>query len=324
MSTHIWRFLDTLQNMSIHMATTIQEERLRWVLSIHRGEVRLKDVTKVCPHSQRSLERWLASYKAQGAKGLIPRSTRPKTSPKETAIRLKEEVVALRKKTRLCAQKIKWKLDKQGIHLHKNTIHKFIYTEGLTRKYRVRKVKVSYVKIPLQKGELIEIDVKYVPKRIDGKRYYQYTAIDCASRWRYLRAYDEQSSFNSIQFLKAVIKIFPHRIHAIKTDNGTIFTNWYVGGNKRSDVSVKTLHPLDIFCQQEAIIHYLIDKGKPAQNGKVERSHRSDQETLYDRNEFHSFPDLQKKLRKWNTEYNNLEHCGLGGKTPNEALCIIS
>jgi hypothetical protein len=29
---------------------------------------------------------------------------------------------------------------------------------------------------------------------------------------------------------------------------------------------------------------------------------------------------LQKKLERWNIYYNNLEHCGLGGKTPNEVL----
>ena len=54
--------------------------------------------------------------------------------------------------------------------------------------------------------------------------------------------------------------------------------------------------------------------------GKVERSHRSDQETLYDSGIFISLKDLRKKVARWNTEYNNLEHCGLGGKTPNEFL----
>jgi hypothetical protein len=46
--------------MAISMAKTIKEERLRWVLPIVRGEIRLVDVAKVCPHSKRSLERWVA------------------------------------------------------------------------------------------------------------------------------------------------------------------------------------------------------------------------------------------------------------------------
>lgn len=68
------------------------------------------------------------------------------------------------------------------------------------------------------------------------------------------------------------------------------------------------------------IEHYLIDPGKPAQNGKVERSHRSDQERFYNRVRFCTIQELRKKIKQWNMEYNNLEHCGLNGQTPNEVL----
>jgi transposase InsO family protein len=199
-------------------------------------------------------------------------------------------------------------------------VGKILKREGLVRKYRIKKTTYKYLKAERKPGELIEIDVKYVPGRIAGKRYFQYTAIDCASRWRHLAVYEEQTSFHSIRFLEEVIERFPHLIQAIKTDNGSIFTNYYLGTNKRSDMTVKTLHALDQFCAKHHIVHYLIDPGKPAQNGTVERSHRSDQESFYDRNKFKSIKDLQKKLQKWNLEYNDLEHCGLQGKTPNEAL----
>lgn len=302
------------------MASTIQEERLRWVLPIIRQEVKLCAVTKVCPHSQRSLERWVAAYKKGGAAVLIPRSTRPKTEPGETAVHIKERVIRLRRETGLCARKLSWKLAKEGIRIHERTIGKIIKAEGLVRKYRVRKVKIKYVKIPLAPGELVEIDVKYVPGTIEDKPYFQYTAIDCASRWRYLEAYDEQTTTHSILFLRSVIRQFPHRIRAVKTDNGSIFTNYYLGTNKRSDLTVKTIHALDIFCRDQGIIHYLIDPGKPAQNGKVERSHREDQEKFYERHTFSSFRDLRRKMKRWNMYYNDLEHCGLDGKTPNEYL----
>ena len=286
-------------------------------------ELKLKDVAKVCPHSQRSLERWVALYKKRGEVGLIPKSTRPKSHPHETEIRIKERIIELRKKTKKCALKLKWQLDKEGVHLHKNTIQKVIKQEGLVRKYRIRKLKYKYIKVPLAPGELVEIDVKYVPERLNRRRYYQFTAIDCASRWRYLKIYDEQSNTNAIQFFEKLNKIAPFRIRAIKTDNGSIFTNRYVGYAKSSDPMNPRLHPLDIECQKKNIIHYLIDPGKPAQNGKVERSHRSDQEIFYDRNRFKTVGDLEKKIRLWNNEYNNLEHCGLNGKTPNEMLQLL-
>ena len=190
----------------------------------------------------------------------------------------------------------------------------------MVRKYRVRKIKYKYIRAIRQPGELIEIDVKYVPGRVVGKRYYQYTAIDTASRWRHLSVYDEQTNFHSILFLKEVIKIFTYKIQAIKTDNGSIFTNYYTSMTKRSDMTVKTIHALDLFCKKHNIIHYLIDPGKPAQNGTVERSHREDQEKFYEQHKFKNFKDLQIKLKRWNMYYNDLEHCGLNGKTPNEFL----
>ena len=70
---------------------------------------------------------------------------------------------------------------------------------------------------------------------------------------------------------------------------------YYLGTNKRSDQAVKTLHALDQFCATVGIIHYLIDPGKPAQNGTIERSHREDQQNFYERNKFRPLGDLNRK-----------------------------
>ena len=306
------------------MPTTIKEERLRWISPISNKEISLTKVVKVCPYSQRSLERWLAAYRRNGEAGLEPRSTRPKTNSRETPIRIKERIIELRKDKDKCALKLKWQLEKEGIFIHKNTIHKIIKKENLVRKYRIRKLKYKYLKVPLGKGELVEIDVKYVPDLVRNKQYYQFTAIDCASRWRYLKVYDDHSNSSSTEFLKELLTIAPFRVRAIKTDNGSNFTNRYTGYLKSSDPLNPRLHPLDLLCQRLNIIHYLIDPGKPAQNGKVERSHRTDQEMFYDRNKFKTLRDLQTKIRSWNKECNNLEHCGLNGKTPNEMLELLS
>lgn len=302
------------------MAKTIKEEKLRWVVPIFNNEVRLADVAKVCPYSKRSLERWIALYKRHKGDGLVPKSTKPKTQQVETPIWLKEKVISIRKQTKKCALKIHWQLEKEGIQIHERTIGKILKNENLVRKYRVKKIKYKYIKAERLPGELLEIDVKYVPGRIVNKRYYQYTAIDTASRWRYLKVYDEQSNSHSIDFLKEVISVFEYKVQAIKTDNGSIFTNYYTSMTKRSDMTVKTIHALDLFCKENNIIHYLIDPGKPAQNGTVERSHREDQQKFYEQNKFKSFKDLQFKVKRWNIYYNNLEHCGLNGKTPNEFL----
>ena len=305
------------------MPNNKQEERFRWIKPILNKEISIKQMSRVCPFSERSLKYWLASYRQYGMGGLKDKSKRPKTQPNETPIRIKERIVELRKETNLCAEKIYYKLKKENISVSKRLIGKIIKQEGLTRKYRTRKLKYRYVKIPLTPGELVEIDIKYVPKRIEGMKYYQFTAIDSASRWRYLKIYEDMGNGSAIDFLEELVNISPFRIKAIKTDNGTCFTNRYTGYLKSTDPINPRLHPLDILCQRLNILHYLIDPGKPAQNGKVERSHRTDQEMFYDRCVFKTVLGLKREIKKWNIKYNNLEHCALNGLTPNEALSRV-
>ena len=210
-------------------------------------------------------------------------------------------------------------MEDENIHIHLNTISKIIKNEGLTRKYRTRKIKYNYDRIPLRKGELVEIDVKFVPGRIEGRRYYQFTAIDCASRWRYMQAYDNIDTVSAIAFLKELTSVADFKIMAVKTDNGSCFTNRY-NGYYKSDLPFPRPHAFDSACSEFGIPHYLIDPGKPQQNAFVERSHRTDQQTFYDKSEFKSFEELKYKLRLWNMFYNDTKHCGLNGKTPNQAL----
>lgn len=306
------------------MPKDIKEERLRWVLPIFNREVKLKDAANICKYGKRTLERWLAAYKKYGEQGLEPKSTRPKTNPNETPIRIKERIIELRKEKKECSLKLKWDLEEENIYIHYNTIGKIVKKEGLTRKYRTRKIHYNYVRIPLKKGELVEIDIKFVPDRIKGQRYYQFTAIDVASRWRYLQAYDDASANSAEYFLRELIKITDFKIQAIKTDNGACFTNRYTGYNKSSDPLNPRLHEFDIICQKLGMPHYLIDPGKPQQNSFVERSHRTDQEKFYNENIFKNFGDLKQKLRMWNIQYNNTKHCGLNGKTPNQMLKLLT
>ena len=309
--------------MSIKMSETIKEEQLRWVKPIVNKEVKLKDAVKVCPYGKRTLERWIAAYHRYGEYGLEPKSTRPKTNPRETPIRIKEQIIELRKEDSDSALTLKYKALKLGIDIHERTIGKFIKAEGLTRKYRIRKVTNKYIKALLRPGDLVEIDIKYVPEKINENRYYQFTAIDCASRWRYLAIYEDMGNGSAISFLKEVIARANFTIKAIKTDNGACFTNRYTGYQKSINPMSPRLHALDLFCQNMNIEHYLIDPGKPAQNGKVERSHRTDQEHFYDKVRFSTLGELKLKLRLWNMYYNDREHIGLKGKTPNEMLQLF-
>ena len=306
--------------MSKTMPNSTAEEKYRWIKPILDGNISIKDMSQVCPFSERAIKYWLAHFREDGLPGLDNQSTRPKFHPQETPIRIKERIIELRNKHKKCAFKLADDLGQEGIKINTRTIGKILKVNGLTRKYRTRKIKYNYVRIPLKVGELVEIDIKYVPDKIKEKRYYQFTAIDCATRWRYLKIYEDMSNSSAIAFLNKLIEIAPFKIKAVKTDNGSCFTNRYTGYLKSSDPFNPKLHEFDLLCQKLNIIHYLIDPGKPAQNGKVERSHRSDQESFYDKNTFTSLEELKYKLKLWNMYYNDLQHCGLNNKTPNQAL----
>lgn len=302
------------------MPKSTKEEKLRWIKPILDKEISIKVMAGVCPFSERSLKYWLADFRESGIDGLENKSRRPKSNPNETPIRIKERIIEIRNDKKQCAKKIFWDLEDENIHIHLNTISKIIKNEGLTRKYRTRKIKYEYVRVPLRKGELVEIDVKFVPDRIEGRRYYQFTAIDCASRWRYMQAYQDIDNACAITFLKEFMGVADFKIEAVKTDNGSCFTNRYTGYNKSTDPLNPKLHAFDILCNELKIPHYLIDPGKPQQNSFVERSHRTDQQTFYEQSTFQSFEELKYKLRLWNMFYNDTKHCGLNGKTPNQAL----
>ncbi len=58
----------------------------------------------------------------------------------------------------------------------------------------------------------------------------------------------------------------------------------------------------------------------PKENGKVERSHRKDQERFYYKKVFYSFEDLRNRVKDWRKEYNNFPMRPLGWLSPNEFL----
>lgn len=58
----------------------------------------------------------------------------------------------------------------------------------------------------------------------------------------------------------------------------------------------------------------------PWQNGRVERSHRVDQEILYDRHTFYSKKQLIKAVARHEYKYNNTAKYVLNFKTPEQMV----
>ena len=164
-------------------------------------------------------------------------------------------------------------------------------------------------------GEKIQIDVKYVPQECMTKelkdlkeRFYQYTAIDEYTRIRYTWFTNEHSTYTSSEFVKKVKKFFPFKIETIQTDNGSEFTNRLSWNNSLKNK--KTLFEETV--EKLGIKHKLIKPYTPKENGRVERSHRKDQERFYHNNTFYSLEDLRNRGADWRKDYNNFPMKPLG------------
>ena len=206
------------------------------------------------------------------------------------------------------------------------------YTRSITGLYRllrrqgqmaVKPPNPKYIPKPYEQmqypGQRVQIDVKFVPEscivgEAKGQKFYQYTAIDEYSRFRYLEAFEEHSSYSSAQFIKHLIEKFPFKIECVQTDNGMEFTKQL--GNTQKPTPTLFERTLE----QCGIRHKLIAPYTPRHNGKVERSHRKDNEYFYATHSFYSFEDFKKQLSVHNRRYNNFPMSPLNWKSPADYL----
>ena len=155
------------------------------------------------------------------------------------------------------------------------------YTRSISGLYRfLRKRGQMAVKLPNPKyvpkpyeqmsypGQRVQIDVKFVPasclvEDAAGQKFYQYTFIDEYSRFRYLEAFPEHSTYSSALFLRHIVENFPFAIECVQTDNGSEFTN-KLNNSKSNRLTLfeETLSALGIH-------HKLIHPYTPRHNGKV-------------------------------------------------------
>lgn len=166
---------------------------------------------------------------------------------------------------------------------------------------------------PTNIGIKWQMDVKVIPKQCyTGQlpdKFYQYTVIDEASRERFIYPYKEQTSYSTIDFVKRAIVYFGYKPEIIQTDNGQEFTY---------TMKTNRIHPLDSLLNSLNITHKLIKPRTPRHNGKVERSHRNDQQRFYSYLQFYSYNDLLIQMKAYLKRSNNIPMQSLNWLTPLE------
>jgi transposase InsO family protein len=284
---------------------------------IRHAEEVTGSVAKTCRYygiSRQIYYTWLHRYEEEGLDGLRDRSSRPLNSPNATRAEIVEKIIYLRKHYHFGPQKISMYLKRyHDIDISDSGVWRILKRLDMNRlpasqRYKRHKDRWKRYEKALP-GHRIQIDVKFVtpisgPKK---KKYYQFTAIDDCTRLRILRIYDKCNQKTSIQFLDHVLSKLPFKVEIVQTDNGAEFQGAF------------HWHVLD-----KGVGHVYIRPATPRLNGKVERSHRIDNEEFYRLLEGVVIDDSElfnEKLQEWETFYNyDRPHGGLGGQTPYERL----
>ena len=265
--------------------------------------------------SRMSIYRWKKRYDGT-YHSLEERSHRPKHCPKEQS---KEEYALIERHFPYYDDMIMlWdKLCEKGYKRCYQTMLRAIRRLGLEKapeKRRHRKPKLY--KRADYPGQKIQIDVKFVPNYCvtDGKKYYQYTAIDECTRFCFREMYDEHSTYSSKDFLMKLLKAFPFPFREVQTDNGTEWTKQLLV----KDPLNKTL--FETALEDMGIIYSRIRVATPRHNGKVERQHRLDEERFYSKMHMYSLADGRKQLARYNKKSNNISKSCLKYRSPNAVL----
>lgn len=279
----------------------------------------LGNISKTCRYfgiCRETFYKWKRAYEAYGEPGLIDSRPCPENHKLRLSKDIEEKIIHLRTTYHFGPHMIVWHLQRyHDIKISPNGCYRVLVRNKLNRlpeniKKRSRnKFKRYEKKVP---GHHVQIDVKFLFfKNKQGKRIkrFQYTAIDDCTRIRALKIYKQHTQASSIDFLNYVVDKFPFRIKMIRTDNGHEFQtkfHWHV-----ADLGM---------------LHAYIKPGTPRLNGKVERSHLTDQREFYQVLDYTGDTNLRKKLAQWENYYNFLRpHFSHKGKTPYEKLkhCML-
>lgn len=284
---------------------------------------KLQDITLACKklgYKRSYYYYWFNRFKAAdyNIKSLEKLSSKPHSHPNTTPADKVKLIKQLRKQTRYGPERIAYYLQKDHeITMAPSTIGHVLKREGLiqTRPKKAKKTHTKRYQMP-NPGGLVQMDVKYVPYLIKGQRYYQFTAIDDCSRWRFADIYLEKSSYSTKLFTKKLIEEAPFPISCIQTDGGPEFTNQYISDPK-CVLKEPKIHILDKICAERNIRHRLIPVATPQINGKVERSHRIDEEEFYRVEQYKDANLLKNNFQAWMHRYNyQRPHSGINMQTP--------
>jgi transposase InsO family protein len=273
--------------------------------------------------SSRTAAKWLARFRAEGAAGLVDRSSAPKVVANKTDARTVELIAALRR-LRFSGPEIAELIDRPL-----STVSAVLKRCGLGRLGRVGLEPAQRYE-RARPGELVHIDIKKLGRIVDGaghrmtgrKHYtpsltdrdgrrrrtagweFVHVAIDDATRLAYAEVLGDEKATTAIAFLARASEFFARHgiaVEGVLTDNGSPY--------------VSTAHA--IACRTMGIRHLRTRPRRPQTNGKAERFIRTLQNGWAYGAIYRSSAERTAALDGWLWHYNHRRrHAGIGRATP--------
>lgn len=294
-----------------------ESEQVRFIERWLAGRETVSGLCEEFGISRKSGHKRIKRFKEYGWEGIGDLPRRPRRSPARTADEVSEAVVQARLKHPTWGPKkiVAWLEEKApGLPLPAaSTAGGILKREGLVRpRKRVRSKSPEWAGGAMEAdaaGRVWCADLKGWFKTGDGVRCDPFTLTDTASR--YLFSCQAVSEPWHAGVRKAMDKAFrEHGLpYAVRTDNGPPFASTALGG----------LSQLSVWWVKLGIIPERIEPGRPEQNGRHERMHRTlKAETASPPKA--SLRAQQRAFDRFRDEYNTERpHEALGQKTPASA-----
>jgi len=288
-------------------------------------------VAKAMGVSRQCAHRWINRFNDAGDDGLEDRSSRPHTSPNQSAPDVEERVLAARREHRCGPDQLTHEVDVPARTitriLRRNGVPRLRDCDPLTGEL-IRASKTTAIRYERDRpGELVHVDVKKLGRippgggwKAHGRQMgstaakkkarigfdYIHSMVDDHSRLAYSEIHDNEKGTTCAAFIERAAKFFAsHGIESIER----VMTDNHWSYKKSSDVA-------DVLADLKAT-HKFIRPHCPWQNGKVERFNRTLQTEWAYRQVFESNDDRSAALPDFLNHYNHRRrHHALGGHPP--------
>ena len=283
-------------------------DRLGWTVA---------DAAQAMSISTRTAYRWLARHRAEGAAGLVERSSRAHRIPRRTSAAVCERIEALRYR-RLTAAQIGARLA-----IPRSTVAAVLKRRGLERLARLTP-KPPVVRYERERpGELLHLDIKklgrfrQVGHRIHGDRHqrsrrsgweFVHVCIDDHSRLAYVEVLADERAVSTTAFLRSAVRWFRQqgiRAERVMTDNGSGYT----------------AHAFAHACRELGLRHLRTRPYTPRTNGKAERFIQTLLREWGYARPYRTSRQRARKLDPWLRYYNRQRpHSALRGLPPQSRI----